>query len=104
MPIISYRRESIPGSSWVKVTPAATVAKPGNAQATVPSNVASAQPTTLISLSRSVTENAVSNVLNVIKATFKQTEREVVTGLTAGNHRSSSASKGRGLNRHQSDQ
>ena len=104
VPKISYRRESIPGSSWVKVTPAATVAKPGNAQATVPSNVASAQPTTLISLSRSVTENAVSNVLNVIKATFKQTEREVVTGLTVGNHRSSSASKGRGLNRHQSDQ
>jgi hypothetical protein len=55
----------------------------------------------LLSFSRSVTENAVSNVLNVIKATFKQTEREVVAAPSVENHRSSSATRGRGLNHQQ---
>ena len=52
---LSLRRESTPGSSWVKATPASTVTKPDLTQATVSNNVEAAQPVTLMNFSRSAT-------------------------------------------------
>ena len=45
---------------------------------------------------RSATGNAVSSMLNAIKATSKQAEKDNVTGINIENQRSNSASRGRG--------
>ena len=60
-------------------------------------NVEVVKPASLIASTKTVTESAVSSMLNVIRATFKQTEKETVAGVPVENRRSSSASRGRGL-------
>ena len=58
------------------------------------------KPASLITSTISVTESAVSTMFNVIRATFKQTEKEAVTAKSVENHRSSSARRGRGQKSH----
>ena len=89
------------GQNWIKV---------GSSNGTTvsfPQKVINAPVTT--SMSRSVAENATS-ILNVIRATFRQTEspdpivaiRKDLPGNPSGVViRSSSASRGRGINRNQ---
>ena len=90
MPKISLRRESASGASgkiWVRTPTPITVSK----------TVEAVKPASVIATTRSVTENAVSNMLSVIRATFKQTGNEDATRTTVENRRGSSASRGRGL-------
>jgi hypothetical protein len=104
VPKLNYRQDSPSRSNQISSASETSVIEPIKAHTTDPhieTVTQPAQPERLLSFSRSFTENAVSNALNVIKATFKQTEREVVAAPSVENHRSSSATRGRGLNHQQ---
>ena len=121
VPKIYLCRESIPGANWVKVAPAAVspaqdkpVAVNKAAELVDPklhqaSNGVVSPTSSMAQSTRIATGIAVSSMLNAIRATFKQPEKEVlprqspgqtegpVKAVTAG--RNSSATRGRGLSR-----
>ena len=107
VPKLTLRRESIPGATWVKVTPVSAVIT--EATATIPqpkekNDLDEERPAPILAATRSATGNAVSSMLNVIRATFKQPERVSAANpdenpAQSTTVRGSSATRGRGLSR-----
>ena len=130
VPKLSLCCDSIPGVKWVNVN-AKKPAKSGNTSFPIakvtnnePVNVADSlspqtsreevdlngiKPALVVEAARSATGNAVNSMLNVIRATFKQTEKAVLENLDrnmsqSSTLRSSLAQRGRGLSQNRNCQ